>query len=99
MAIVTRYYPNVYPEEGGVFCPLMTCDFCGEVIEEHGNATWPWDEPGRVYFTHKHCQRAFERPRPGVWLAEELDVFISHLVANSKLANAHKGVKRPCATS
>lgn len=33
MAIVTRYYPNVYPEEGGVFRPLITCDLCGKVIK------------------------------------------------------------------
>jgi hypothetical protein len=48
--------------------PVIVCDHCGKEIENarHGNVVWNQDQPGEykdVAFTHKQCDRAFDRDR------------------------------------
>ncbi len=37
--------------EDGEYRPYPVCDYCGEVIECHGNVEWNPEEPTKLYFT------------------------------------------------
>jgi hypothetical protein len=76
-------------------CPVITCDFCGEIIEdaEGGNYEWEVDEHGQpvtgeIFFTHKgRCFLAFEEERGGssCWYTGGLEVLFVYLVHNLKV--------------
>jgi ribosomal protein L24E len=58
--------------EQDLYCPQLFCDYCGEQIEAQGNGLYQVrdGEPvtGEIFFTHKHCNHAFEhfnRPAEG----------------------------------
>jgi hypothetical protein len=69
--------------------PVVVCDQCGERIKDasDGNYQWTEEDPGRGYFTHKRCCRAFEREREdrGFWLACDLSAFWVYLGDNLQI--------------
>ena len=79
-------------------CPAIICDQCGKRIEkaEDGNALWgagiknSFYNEGQFYFTHKKCNRVFERSHPlpndgFVWASYGLEVFMTYLSNNLPL--------------
>ena len=80
-----------------LYCPVVTCDWCGHRIEEatDGIVLWEWvtDVPsarlltGAILFVHAACQRPFERGHDGPdrWGADELRYFPLYLAHNLKL--------------
>lgn len=80
--------------EGGIACPVVICDHCGNTINraEDGDYQWSGDNDRlgnrhAIYFTHKICCSAFERSQPGVefWGAMELVDLLPYLANNLRL--------------
>jgi hypothetical protein len=78
----------------GQFCPVVVCDHCGEVISNAREGNYQWQAslssevpPAPIYFTHKHCCRAFEAARGGraLWMSIELQCLPIYLERNLKL--------------
>ena len=75
---------------GDEYAPVVTCDWCGERIEDakSGNYHWnPHEEPlGTIYFTHKRCCYAFDQEQKpnGITFADQLENFTWFLRHNLK---------------
>jgi hypothetical protein len=78
----------------GMTCPHIFCDHCEERIVGTGNyqflmALHDPDYQAAVYFTHKHCCRAFEHRHPAPegfkWGWTELEAFPIYLGNNLRL--------------
>jgi hypothetical protein len=70
------------------------CDHCGEQIESASQGNYQWrmrndgsGTDGAVFFTHKHCCRAFEAANRGdvTWAWGELACFPVYLGNNLQL--------------
>ena len=73
--------------KGGLYCPVVRCDWCGLPIDDarDGNVEWRMeDDPTPICFTHKGCCAAFERATGGYpsWLTCELVDFPVQVAAN-----------------
>lgn len=50
----------------GRYCPVVRCDFCGELIEDARQGNYEWRFPaGPIFYTHKACCYAFEDANGG----------------------------------
>ncbi|GAB4201793.1 MAG: hypothetical protein OHK0022_24200 [Roseiflexaceae bacterium] len=67
-----------------MFVPVVICDYCNQVIDDAIDGNFLWKvledgsigETGKIYFTHKHCDQAFEDNNPEtnfLWYSDELD--------------------------
>lgn len=85
---------------GGIYAPVIACDFCGKPIND-GNGNFLWnpetdeDEITEVYFTHKGCDNNLEhvlgeRGIHTMWM--NMDMFVLAIADNTKvdLAKAKK---------
>jgi hypothetical protein len=83
--------------------PIIVCDQCTERIRRgDGNVYFQPGDGTRVHgprFVHKGCSLVFEQshePVTGLWLTEELDVWLVHLLENTGYnaasAKEHKDV-------
>jgi hypothetical protein len=76
--------------EGKGYKPVAICDQCHQVIGDAKQGTYLWEidqqaEPtGRVAFTHKQCNRAYETTNPpiGHWMWDQLQFYPLMLAAN-----------------
>ena len=80
-----------------VYCPVITCDECGDRIEDAtaGSVLWEWAPEagaarlltGAILFVHTACRRSFEQAHGGPqrWGADALRSFPFYLAHNLKL--------------
>lgn len=76
--------------KGKFYQPVALCDHCTQVIEDAKEGTYLWEvdeqaEPtGRMAFTHKQCNRAYEAAHPpiGHWMWDSLGFYPLMLAAN-----------------
>ena len=93
--------------QDNLYCPGFICEQCGEPIDGPGNFEWRIGDKGKpvdgmIYFTHKHCTRAFRDERGGQsgWACDELDCLPVYLLASlgidtmSAIAKARQRAKR-----
>lgn len=83
--------PDVAPELGGVYYPVVVCDACGRAIREHGNTYWLVLDNGdihpQVWHTHKwpcsELDRAIRSEHGGgLVMSEELGRWLRQLTQN-----------------
>ena len=84
MSNTNRAGNRIVLDKDGRCCPRIFCHQCEQRIRKatEGNAYWLLSKQGNKVpplFAHKECSYTLERTKPGVWLADELDVYLVNL--------------------
>lgn len=81
----TRLELNHEKGQPDLYCPAVSCDFCGLPIDNARDGNYHWQAPGSpLCFTHKRCAADFERRNAnGVrWLSDELRLLPVRIATN-----------------